>query len=783
MDIERALIAKALQGDGIPSVIAHGVEYRHFAETPTGQECAQIYEWSSTYARQYGVTPSPQMIKDTFPNWYGETAPDPLEAILDEFMRQVRRRFFDSKIIELSKVPADRASWDHLDEILLDAARDLASVVPSGGVARFTDMQKRIEQYEIQRNEGVKPGILLGLPIIDDVMRGVKPGWVITNAGFSGRGKALDLSTPVPTPAGWTTMGELHRGDWVYGSDGQPTLVKFAWPVLEDQICYEVEFSDGSKIVADADHLWATTRDKTENIVTTEEIKKDVWKSDHYTRRHSIRCASPVWHEDADVQLDPYILGYWLGDGTSSEATITVHEHDWKHLKDQLTKAGENSSVQTKEGTTYRIRFGLRSTCCRGHSLDDRHPSGTCKQCTDLHNYHGYYGTEMPPATHFTAQERLRQIGVLGNKHIPTQYLEASIGQRESLLQGIVDSDGYVMDSGRVEISSMNDRFAQDILGLCLSLGIRATKTSKMATLEGRNIGVAYRICFTSGMKVATLPRKAERLKPATNRSTHRYIVAVREVESRPVRCISVEADDKQFLVGKSYIATHNSMLTIWNLLSAFEQDKVALMISLEMSREEVLERLDTMVMNFEHRMLVQRDLAPEEIERWRHMAQTYALARAEIIVLDKMGGCTVDRVFAEINRYKPDIAAVDYVQRMTGTKASMAKWEGLEEITNELKTIAMETDTAIIMVSQDQRGSADQGSTESNMGGSVSIYQAADVYIGMMQDDTMRAQNKMCIKMLKFRHGDRAQVDMWWAPATMEFGPYEGQSSGFAKS
>lgn len=413
MDIERALIFKALQGDDISTVIANGIEARHFAETPSGQDCAKVFEWAASYTRHYGSSPSPQMVKEHFPDWYGESSPDPLKALVDEFKSNVMRRFFDSKIIELSRVPQDRTSWDRLDEIMLDAARDLAAVVPSGGVARFTDMEQRIERYELDRVEGVKPGILMNIPIIDDVTRGVRPGWVITNAGFSGRGK---------------------------------------------------------------------------------------------------------------------------------------------------------------------------------------------------------------------------------------------------------------------------------------------------------------------------------------------------------------------------------SMLTIWNLLSVFEQEKVALMLSLEMSRAEVMERLDTMVMNFEHRMLTQRDLSEEEVERWRRMAQVYKHARSEIIVVDKMGGCTVDRVYAEINRYKPDVAAVDYVQRMTGARASMSKWEGIEEVTNEFKTIAMETDTAIIMVSQDQRGSAEQGSTETNMGASVSVYQAADVYIGMYQDDTMRAQNKMRVKMLKFRHGPRAEVDMLWTPATMEFGPYDSQAAAFTK-
>lgn len=414
MDIERALLAKALATDGISTVIANGIEFRHFAETPSGQECAFVYEWASRYARQYGTTPSPQMVKEHFPGWHGEASSDPIEALIKEFMSNVRRRYFDSKVLELSKVPTDRSSWDRLDEIMLDAARDLASIVPSGGVARFAgEMSKRIEQYELDQQQGVVPGILLNIPVIDEITQGVRPGWVITNAGFSGRGK---------------------------------------------------------------------------------------------------------------------------------------------------------------------------------------------------------------------------------------------------------------------------------------------------------------------------------------------------------------------------------SMLTIWNLLSVFEQDKVALMLSLEMSKEEVLERLDTMVMNFQHRMLTQRDLDSQEVERWRGIASVYEKARSEIIIISGLGGCTVDRVFAEINRYKPDVAAVDYVQRMKGTRTSLAKWEGLDEITNEFKTIAMETDTAIIMVSQDQRASADQGSTETNMGGGVSVFQAADLYIGMMQDESMLAQNKMRIRLLKNRHGAKGEVDMWWAPATMEFGPYEGQSQGFAK-
>jgi replicative DNA helicase len=72
-------------------------------------------------------------------------------------------------------------------------------------------------------------------------------------------GKALALDTPLPTPTGWTTMGEVAVGDELYDAHGRPTRVVAATEVMVDRPCFEVAFSDGSVIVADAEHQWLTT--------------------------------------------------------------------------------------------------------------------------------------------------------------------------------------------------------------------------------------------------------------------------------------------------------------------------------------------------------------------------------------------------------------------------------------------------------------------------------------------------------------------------------------------
>src|ERR1700736_2592124 len=110
----------------------------------------------------------------------------------------------------------------------------------------------------IASSGGVSRGVLTGFTELDDVTNGLHPGQMIIVAARPGVGKALALDTPLPTPTGWTTMGDVSVGDGLLGADGQPTRVVAATNVMLGRPCYEVEFSDGTVIVADADHQWPT---------------------------------------------------------------------------------------------------------------------------------------------------------------------------------------------------------------------------------------------------------------------------------------------------------------------------------------------------------------------------------------------------------------------------------------------------------------------------------------------------------------------------------------------
>ncbi len=110
----------------------------------------------------------------------------------------------------------------------------------------------------IASNGGLSRGVPTGFTELDELTNGLHPGQMIIVAARPGVGKALALDTPLPTPDGWTTMGDVAVGDELLGADGQPTRVVAATEIMLGRPCYEVEFSDGTVIVADAEHQWPT---------------------------------------------------------------------------------------------------------------------------------------------------------------------------------------------------------------------------------------------------------------------------------------------------------------------------------------------------------------------------------------------------------------------------------------------------------------------------------------------------------------------------------------------
>lgn len=371
--------------------------------------------------------------------------------------------------------------------------------------------------------------------------------------------KALALDTPVPTPDGWKTMGDLNVGDFVFGPDGVPCRVIAATRVAHNHKCFEVIMSDGERIVADEDHFWVTDsrveRDNNKSrkgkiVLTkkrTSEIAKTVFCRNELN--HRMPVAAPLSYPVAELEIPPYVLGAWLGDGTSACSTITIGDFDSVEMVPALAAAG--APIRKMNG---KMRYSMTS-------LDrPRLPNGRI----------GPNGGVC---------SRLRSLGLLGNKHIPQHYFFGSIEQRMELLRGLMDTDGTISKSGQCVYGTSSFRLASDVVELLWGLGFKPSVHKATAKIKGRIIGPAWHIQFWAyaDRPVFKLKRKLARQKPAPlkpMRSMTRQIAACRPVKSVPVRCIQVDRADGQFLVGKTGLITHNSTIGAIIGLFMFVADK-----------------------------------------------------------------------------------------------------------------------------------------------------------------------------------------------------------------
>ena len=156
---------------------------------------------------------------------------------------------------------------------------------------------------------GSRGGTLTGVPTgfadLDALTNGLHPGQMIVIAARPAIGKALALDTPLPTPGGWTTMAEVRSGDWLLGADGQAGRVVAATEVMTGRPCFEVEFGDGTVIVADGGHQWITSQ----GLVTTAQLAAVPGIGGH-----AVDVARPAELPDRDLPFPPYALGVLLGD-------------------------------------------------------------------------------------------------------------------------------------------------------------------------------------------------------------------------------------------------------------------------------------------------------------------------------------------------------------------------------------------------------------------------------------------------------------------------------------
>ena len=646
-------------------------------------------------------------------------------------------------------------------------------------------------EHAANRGEGMV-GVPTGFADLDALTNGLHGGQMIIIAARPAIGKALALETPLPTPTGWTTMGEVEVGDQLIAVDGTPTTVVAATDVMTDRPCYEVTFDDGTTIVADEQHQWLTeTRTSRRSaqpaatgyngyrnqrtfaqVRTTEEIA-DTLRCPTADRRlnHSVTNAAPLTLPDAELPLDPYVLGVWLGDGHSAGARFTSADPEVATLVETagyVVRAGAGLSYsiglppvpapQERAcdvcGVAYVPRQAHVRTCgrsCGGRRqtllLEKVRP--VCPDCGK--DSSGSRLCQVCWHDHGNVRALLRKVGVLGSKHIPQSYLRGSERQRRALLAGLLDTDGTVSPTGAVQFTVTSARLAHGVRELVHSLGYRTGWSTR--TVRGRlaETSVAYTITFTTDDQVFALTRKqrvhAERRTTAAGRRTERFITGVRRIDAVPVRCVQIDHPTHLYLASRSMIPTHNSTMALDICRSAsIKHGLTSVVFSLEMGRTELTMRLLSAEAQVPLQNMRKGTMREED---WTRMATAMSRVSEAPLFIDDSPNMSLMEIRAKCRRLKQRhdlrLVVVDYLQLMSSGKRVESRQQEVSEFSRALKLLAKEIEVPVIAVAQLNRGPeqrTDKKPMMSDLRESGSLEQDADVVMLLHREDAYEKES-----------------------------------------
>ncbi|WP_159599159.1 FtsK/SpoIIIE domain-containing protein [Agromyces humi] len=359
----------------------------------------------------------------------------------------------------------------------------------------------------------------------------------------------------------WLTARELteiaSRGPVSASAAGNvgTTLLKFECPSIEQEhapFVYDAHHFI-SNLVPELTNMVAVDSNGAplplERIVTTQEMLETLVARGSHSN-WAIRLPEAFDGPDVDLPIDPYVLGAWLGDGSTEAGSFTsaatesctdeVGLTDQAHLIGQIRSAGFVANPVTNSGKTVGVHNMLPS---------------------------------------------LRAAGVLNHKHIPAAYMRASAAQRLALLQGLMDTDGTIHKrSGQCHILQVRRELSVQIMELARSLGIKATWSEWDAGnvpegwTEKKITSRAYSVQFRTNLPVFRLPRKLARMKKVfkeSSRTQWRYVKSIEVLDAQPMRCIGVADESHLFLV-EGFIPTHNTNLSRMLLGNATNGDRAS---------------------------------------------------------------------------------------------------------------------------------------------------------------------------------------------------------------
>lgn len=363
--------------------------------------------------------------------------------------------------------------------------------------------------------------------------------------GRAGTGKAGSLDSVIYTPSGPVEMRDIKVGDYICTPDGHRALVDGVFPQGEKDV-YKIIFTDGSSTETCDEHLWLTKTQKDRDLKkpgTVKELKeiRSTLKYLNYKRNHSIPITKPVDFDYQKINIDPYLLGCLIGDGSLTQNTnyFTNTDEDILNIvQDKLDLYGCKLKQVSEGAIEYRIN-----------------------------------------GTYIRDEIKRLKLDVLSNqKFIPFEYKINTISNRIALLQGLMDTDGTV-SKNQLSYTSVSEKLIKDVVFLVQSLGGTATVTKRIPKYTYKDEKLNGQLAYTAHINLSNdfwifrARAKQNKYSGRTKYFPRRYIDKVEYIGKKECQCISVNHPDHLYLTDE-FIVTHNTLLAIAAALQKFQEKK-----------------------------------------------------------------------------------------------------------------------------------------------------------------------------------------------------------------
>lgn len=616
----------------------------------------------------------------------------------------------------ISKNPSIHDIFEYSDSVISGYRELVENHVPDA----YKDDGDNVLESEIKKRKEQQEGNVISvqnfLPCVNERTGGFVNSEFTLFAGRPGMGKCLGKGTKVLMYDGSIKKVEdVKVGDQLMGDDSTPRNVLSLSRGREEM--YWIRQNNGIDYRVNKSHILSLKKSRSKGSLNKGDVL-NISVEDYLTKSNKFKSNFKGYKVDVEfdekpLEIDPYYIGLWLGDGTNASSAITTEDPE---VIDYIE--------------SYANKLDLKFAPC--------YPSiGTPR-----YSINGV-GKNFQQNCFI---KKLRDMNLLNNKHIPKDYLINSKKNRLRLLAGLIDSDGHYQEKyDNFEIVQKDKELSEQIFFLCNSLGFKTSFRKKIATLKSRDYSCeVYRIRISGNLD--TIPTLVKRKQARKRKSNIDWRVGGIKVEYDKIDdYYGFEIDGNKLFLLEDMTVTHNTTIAIIQAMhTAIENRMPVLFFTLEMPLIKIYNKIVSWRESIPYKLLRDRTYSDEQAKR---IYRWYKYLESDDSLLKFKRVYTLEGIVEMTRQLKPKLVIIDYLQLMTTKEKIVSREQQISYISRSLKLLSNELDIPLIALSQLNRNVESRVNKRpvlSDLRESGSLEQDADNVVMFYRDSYYKEMAKM---------------------------------------